>query len=94
MRVRFYIDPETGLSHIYKLNITETEIEAVLVHPGEDRPGREGTRVVLGQTNMKENSFPIGWDEKRVHQVISYYEEQPEAEAVAEDEAAYEQEGF
>lgn len=38
---------------------------------------------------MKEN-FPPGWDEERVRRVLAHYEEQTEAEAVAEDEAAFE----
>ena len=39
---------------------------------------------------MKENKFPEGWDEERVRRVLTHYEEQTEEEAVAEDEAAYE----
>ncbi|MEW6667958.1 MAG: hypothetical protein AB1512_22330 [Thermodesulfobacteriota bacterium] len=39
---------------------------------------------------MRESKFPPGWDEERVRKVISHYEEQSEEEAVAEDEAAYE----
>ncbi len=39
---------------------------------------------------MKKNNFPTGWDEKRVHKVLAHYESQSEEEAVAEDEAAYE----
>lgn len=39
---------------------------------------------------MKENRFPPGWDEERVRRVLAHYEEQTEAEAVAEDEAAFE----
>jgi hypothetical protein len=39
---------------------------------------------------MKQNRFPPGWDEDRVRRVISYYEQQDEDEAVAEDEAAFE----
>ncbi len=40
---------------------------------------------------MKSKStFPPGWDEKRVHQVLGYYESQTEEEAVAEDEATFE----
>ncbi len=39
---------------------------------------------------MNQNRFPSGWDEDRVRQVLSHYEEQTEAEAVAEDEAAFE----
>lgn len=40
---------------------------------------------------MKNNIFPPGWDEDRVQKVIAYYEEQTEDEAVAEDEAAYDE---
>jgi len=40
---------------------------------------------------MNKNKFPIGWDEKRVRKVLAHYESQTEIEAVAEDEAAYEQ---
>ena len=40
---------------------------------------------------MRENRFPPGWDEERVHKVLTHYEEQTEAEAVAEDEAAFEE---
>ncbi len=39
---------------------------------------------------MKQNIFPSGWNEERVQRVIAYYEEQTEDEAVAEDEAAFE----
>jgi len=39
---------------------------------------------------MKQTKFPAGWDEERVRRVLAHYEEQTEAEAVAEDEAAYE----
>jgi len=38
----------------------------------------------------KPGKFPRGWDEERVQRVIAHYESQSEAEAVAEDEAAYE----
>ena len=39
---------------------------------------------------MKRTKFPKGWDEERVTQVLRHYDEQGEAEAVAEDEAAFE----
>lgn len=39
---------------------------------------------------MKKNKFPKGWNEERVCKVLAHYEEQSEEEAVAEDEAAYE----
>jgi len=38
---------------------------------------------------MKKSTFPPGWDEERVRQVLLHYEEQTEVEAVAEDEAAF-----
>ena len=38
----------------------------------------------------RQSKFPTGWDEKRVKRVLEHYEAQPEDEAVAEDEAAYE----
>ena len=41
---------------------------------------------------MKLNEFPPGWDEARVRSVIAHYEQQTEEEAVAEDEAAFQDE--
>jgi len=37
-----------------------------------------------------ENKYPEGWDEERVNSLITHYENQTEEEAVAEDEAAFE----
>jgi len=39
-----------GLPHIYKHNVSEVEVEDVLSRPGEDRPGKEGSRIAMGQT--------------------------------------------
>jgi type II secretory pathway component PulC len=39
---------------------------------------------------MKQTKFPKGWDEDRVQQVLRHYDQQSEEEAVAEDEAAFE----
>ena len=39
---------------------------------------------------MKQSQFPPGWDDKQVQKVIAHYEAQTEEEAVAEDEAAFE----
>jgi hypothetical protein len=38
----------------------------------------------------KTSNFPPGWDEQRVQRVLAHYQAQTEEEAVAEDEAAYE----
>jgi hypothetical protein len=50
MAIRYYRDPETGLPHIYNHQVTEDEVEEVLARQGEDRPGREDSRVAIGQT--------------------------------------------
>ena len=50
MEIRFYRDPATGEPHIYNHSVTEEEVEAVIRRPGEDRRGREGARVAIGQT--------------------------------------------
>jgi hypothetical protein len=39
---------------------------------------------------MKQSKFPAGWDHERVRRVLAHYENQTDEEAVAEDEAAYE----
>ena len=39
------------------------------------------------------NKFPAGWDEERVQDLIRHYETQSDAEAIAEDEAAFEEDG-
>jgi hypothetical protein len=43
---------------------------------------------------MRQSNYPPGWDEDRVRRVIAHYEQQSEEEAVAEDEAAFEDEGL
>ena len=135
MDVRFYIDGETGLPHMYRHGIREREVEDILDRSGEDRAGRAGSRIAIGQTpegrylrviyvpdveldgvrdyririewrpagrlskayaseaKMKQGRFPPGWDEERVRNVLAHYEEQTEEEAVAEDEAAFEDRG-
>jgi hypothetical protein len=52
MQARFYLDPETNLPHIYNHHVTEDEVEDILSRPGEDLPGREGSRVAIGQTHL------------------------------------------
>ena len=50
MEVRFYLDPETGLPHIYGHGITEQEVEQVLRVSGGDVRGSQGSRMKLGRT--------------------------------------------
>jgi hypothetical protein len=39
---------------------------------------------------MNKSKFPKGWNEERVRRVLAHYETQTEEEALAEDEATYE----
>jgi hypothetical protein len=39
---------------------------------------------------MDTNNYPKGWDAERVRKVLEHYEKQTDDEAVAEDEAAWE----
>lgn len=52
MEIRLYIDPATGQPHIENHDVSAAEVEDVLLRPGEDRPGRDGSRVALGQTSQ------------------------------------------
>lgn len=40
---------------------------------------------------MSTKEFPTGWDEERVKKLILHYEQQSDEEAIAEDEAAFEE---
>lgn len=44
------MDPATELPHIYAHQVRESEVEEVLQNPGEDRAGRDQSRVAIGQT--------------------------------------------
>lgn len=37
-----------------------------------------------------EDRFPTGWDDARVQRLLDHYEQQTDAEALAEDEAVFE----
>lgn len=50
MQIRYHIDPATGLPHIYQHDLSKQEVEDVLSRPFQDRAGREGSRVSIGQT--------------------------------------------
>ena len=39
----------------------------------------------------KQPKFPPGWDEERVRRVLEHYDAQADDEAVAEDEAAFDE---
>lgn len=50
MEIRFYEDPETEVPHIYNHDVTEDEVREVLNRADEDFPGRDDSRIALGQT--------------------------------------------
>lgn len=50
MEIRFYVDPATDEPHIYGHRVSEEEAIDVLETPGEDRPGQDGVRIAIGQT--------------------------------------------
>jgi hypothetical protein len=49
VKLRFYIDPETREPYIYNHGVTEQDVEEVLLNRGEERRGRNGSRVAIGQ---------------------------------------------
>ncbi len=135
MELRFWIDPETGLPHIFNHGVTEQEVRQVLSRTGEEFSGSDRSRIRLGQTEggrylqvvyvpdedvesafvvtafdlspkaklcasetptekkeMTERiaqAYPAGWDEERVRKLAEHYDNQTEAEQVAEHEAAF-----
>jgi hypothetical protein len=50
MELRFWNDPETDIPHIYNHGVTEEEVPQVMSRAGEEFPGRERSRIRLGQT--------------------------------------------
>jgi len=50
VQARFYIDPASGSPHIHNHHGGEDGAIEVMERPGEDRAGREGSRIALGQT--------------------------------------------
>jgi hypothetical protein len=51
LNIRYYIDPQTELPHIYGHDVAENEVEDVLLRPEEDRPGKDEARVAIGKTS-------------------------------------------
>jgi len=50
VNLRFYLDPASGQPHIWNHDVNEEDVEEALENAGEDRPGRDGSRVATGQT--------------------------------------------
>ncbi len=50
MRIRYFVDPDSGVPHVYDHGVNEEEVEEVLHRPVETREGSEGSRVAIGHT--------------------------------------------
>lgn len=50
MNIRFYIDPETDLPHIYNHHVDEQEVEDILANPGIRYSGSDESKIAVGQT--------------------------------------------
>lgn len=50
VKIRWYIDSETGEPHIYNHGVTEDEVRDVLARRLHDRAGAGTSRVAIGQT--------------------------------------------
>lgn len=51
MQVRCYVDPQTDLPHIYNHDVSEMEVEQVLIRPAEEHLPNEGAHVAIGYTS-------------------------------------------
>ena len=50
MNLRYYYNPETDQPHIYDHDVSEREVEDVLVKPHEEAKGRDQSRMAIGAT--------------------------------------------
>ena len=50
MNLRFNVNPETGLPHIYDHSVQEYGVQDVLDDPGDVKRDRRGLRIAIGQT--------------------------------------------
>jgi len=50
VNIRFYVDPVTGLPHIYNHDVDESEVAEALANTDEDRPGTKDSRIAIGRT--------------------------------------------
>ncbi len=74
--------------------VQEPDGEGLLVVTSYELRGKPLAAVPTPETTQKmsrDSQFPPGWDEERVRRLLAHYEEQTEDEAVAEDEAAFEE---
>ena len=56
MELRFWLDPETGLPHIFDHRVTEEEVRQVMSRTGEEFAGRDRSRIRLGERSATTES--------------------------------------
>ena len=52
MNIRYNLDADSGLPHIYNHNVSEPEVMDVLRGPLENRPGTGESRILIGRTRQ------------------------------------------
>ena len=72
MRVRFYRDPDTGLSHIYNHGVSEEEVLQVLESSPLKQRSSEGPLIALGQTYVGRHLKVIYRDEDGVFVITAF----------------------
>jgi hypothetical protein len=75
VNVRYYIDADTGLPHIYQHGVREDEVEEIVRRPLENRPGEQSSRVLIGQTRNGRYLrviVSIDWDGQGVFVITAY----------------------
>jgi hypothetical protein len=75
LNIRYNVDADTGLPHIYGHNVSEQEVEDVLRRPLENRPGERSSRALIGQTRQGRYLrviVSIDWDGRGVFVVTAY----------------------
>ena len=51
MRIRFFVDPDSGELEITKHGVSEEEVHDVFESPDDDLPSRNGTCALYGRTS-------------------------------------------
>ena len=52
MNVRYNVDPDTGLPHMYQHDVSEAEVEEILDRPLESRRGDRNSILLTGKTRL------------------------------------------
>jgi hypothetical protein len=99
--VRFLADESCDFAVVRALRAERHDVAAIAeiartAEDGEVRTPRPAPHCLPAtsakeQTMRQKSEFPAGWSEQRVRDLLAHYEGQSEEEAIAEDEAEFEQ---